>query len=310
MKTEDPRNEAGNEIPFVKMDGAGNDFILIDNRALTFPKERTAIVSRLCHRTRSIGADGVILLEPAEGEAHFRMRYYNADGREAEMCGNGARCVALFASRVGIAGNPLRFETASGPVEAELLERDVRIGMAEAGDLRTEISWESDDLRITLHAVRSGVPHAVVLLHENPGLGAERVEDLPAETVFRLGRRLRRDPLWGAAGANVNFVEVLDRSRLAYRTYERGVEAETQACGTGAVAVGVVAAARGAADPPLRLRTSGGDELRVDFWRTAGGAERITLEGPARVNFRGHVRIDAATAVAGPPEAAGGGETR
>lgn len=275
------------EIRFAKMDGAGNDFILIDNRDGGIERLGPSQVANLCHRRRSIGADGVIMIEPALEGTDFRMRYYNADGLEVEMCGNGARCVARFAADLGVGGRTLKFETGAGVVEALVTGESVSLNMEDAIDLSRSIPWESESAEYRVHFVRSGVPHVVLFLDENERLGATSARDLADTTLRSLGRAIRYDDFWKPEGVNANFASVEGSSSLVYQTYERGVEEVTLACGTGAVAVGVVAAHLDKVRPPLELETRGGDILGVDFRLTDFGATEVNLRGPARVNYRG-----------------------
>ena len=269
-------------IAFVKMHGAGNDFVVIDDREIRFPVERD-LVAALCAAHTGIGADGLILVREAD-EADFRMRYFNRDGGEAGMCGNGARCVARFARDAGIAGDRMRFETGAGPVDAWIAGDDrVRIGMGPVVGigigLRPAGGWEK------AHFADSGVPHAVVFADDEAALvDGSFLEKAPL---------LRSDPLFGEAGANVDLVFVSDPSTISFRTWERGVEAETLACGTGAVASAVVAAAVGLAAPPVSCRTAGGDVLEVDFALGGDEARDVFLTGPAVAAFSGEFDLDA-----------------
>jgi diaminopimelate epimerase len=268
------------EITFVKMHGAGNDFIIIDDRAERLALSRGAIAS-LCARRRGIGADGLIVLR-ASASADFAMRYYNSDGGEADLCGNGARCAAAFAHASGIAPISMRFETASGLVEAEMLTDAVRLGIGDVRDLRLNVELEALDF--IAHYGVCGVPHAVIL---DGGFGS-----LPTDEFVRVARAVRHDPVFGPAGANVNAVSLRAPNQFSYRTYERGVEGETLACGTGAVVASVVLAHLGAVSSPVRCETSGGDLLEVAFVATERGATQCRLTGPVAVVFRGTVDLD------------------
>ncbi len=258
------------------MHGAANDFVVIDHRENFLPVELEALVRRLCDRRRGVGADGVLLLE-RDGELDFAMRYFNADGRRAEFCGNGARCLARLALDLGLGcGGRVRFRTDAGIKAAR------RAGEANGIELefgRVEPAGE----RLTLEAVGRafeglllvpGVPHFVVPV--------ERVEWVP---VAEWGAALRHHPRLGPNGANVDFVARLDPGRIAMRTYERGVEAETLACGSGAIASALWAAGQGQR-APVRVVTAGGDELQVTFRETARGHE-ASLCGPAEVAYAG-----------------------
>ena len=255
-------------VRFTKMHGAGNDFVLIDDRAQTLPTDR-AFLAALGARRTGIGCEGIILVQPSR-TADFRMRFFNPDGGEAELCGNGARCVAAFARAIGAVTAPtMRFETQAGDVTAEIVDDEtVKIGMPAPKDLR-------DDF------VNSGVPHRIV-----------PVADLAAADVAGEGRRIRFSDAFAPAGTNVDFVAYAPPHNAAVRTYERGVEAETGACGTGAVAVAVVGVAQHALAFPVRVATAEGYALVVDGVRTAdGGFAGLTLTGPVKTVFEGKIDI-------------------
>ena len=263
-------------IPFVKMHGAANDFVVVDHRRAFLAEPLTPLVSRLCDRRRGVGADGVLLLE-SDPELDFAMRYFNADGRAADYCGNGARCLARLALDLGLgAQGCVSFRTAGG-VQAARRGADDRIieltfgRVLGGGDpMRVEACGSRFDGR----RVTAGVPHFVTEV--------ERVEWVP---VAEWGAALRHHRDFGASGANVDFVARLGPSRLAMRTYERGVEAETLACGSGAIASALWAAAAGD-DSPVHVLTAGGDELVVGYARKDGCYD-VTLTGPADVAFAG-----------------------
>ncbi len=266
------------ELEFWKLSGAGNDFIAMDNRDGRIPEAgRAALVADWCRRGMSVGADGVLLVEPSP-QRHFRMRYYNADGSEGETCGNGSRCIARFANLLGVAPERMEFDTMAGPYTAEILGDEVVVSMTDAHGLRRGIRIRDDGFDGVLHFLNTGVPHAVVF-----------VDDLENTDVFRVGRHLRRHSEFAPAGANVNFVRVSDPYNIAIRTYERGVENETLACGTGSIASAIVAARDGYSEPPVRMHTRGGEVLTVHFEPTPDGARNVRLQGGARVVFRGYL---------------------
>jgi diaminopimelate epimerase len=268
-------------IAFWKMNGAGNDFIVIDHRKPLIPVERMAEFARLvCRRKFSVGADGLFLLEPSQ-VADFRWRFFNADGSEAEMCGNGARCVARFAYMNGLAAARMRFETLAGIIDASVADTQVTIRMPAPHSLQLDLEVEAAGQGWTVHSVNTGVPHLVVF-----------VDDLDRVDVDALGRTFRYHARFAPAGTNVNFV-ARDKERLAIRTYERGVEAETMACGTGATAAAVVAVARGLAASPVQLTTRGGVPLRVQFSGDGPAADHVLLRGPAHVVYRGELTVEA-----------------
>ncbi len=268
-------------LQFTKMNGAGNDFVVADNRDKSFSLTK-AQIARICDRHRGVGADGLLFVEPAEQGAAFRMRYYNADGGEAEMCGNGARCFARYAARLAPVGDAFAFETLAGLIAAQLLPCEtVKIGMSEPQDYRPSIvvSLADGSSRIA-HFLNTGVPHLVV-----------PVEDFHDLDVRALGRELRMHPLFAPRGTNVNFLKRESQNHIAIRTYERGVEDETLACGTGVVASAIIHSAVEGVAPPIRVHVRGGDVLEVDFEGVPPAWRSVTLTGPAEFVFEGKLEI-------------------
>lgn len=273
-------------IEFEKMNGAGNDFVMIDNLGGDIHLSASHI-RRLCDRRRGIGADGVILLEEDSG-ADYRMRYYNSDGGEVEMCGNGARCAALFAVSLGLGRSQegrtvLRFTAEPGLMEAAVDGPRVAIGMTDATAFEKDISLPVAQGSEIVHVINTGVPHVVVV--------EPHASTMSDREVFERGRAIRYHARFAPAGANANFVTVGDDGAVAIRTYERGVEEETLACGTGAVASAVVTAHLNELPSPVRLTTHGGEELTVSFDLEPAGARNVVLEGPATVNFSGTIEL-------------------
>ncbi len=266
-------------LRFTKMSGAGNDFVLIDNRAGEVRLSGVQVV-KICDRHDGVGADGILLIEPASNGADFRMRYYNSDGGEAEMCGNGARCFARFAQRVANAGERISFETPAGVIRAELQGDLVRLTMSEPRDARFDLSLNTANKTWHAHFINSGVPHVVV-----------PVEDLEATDVQREGAAIRHDPMFAPAGANVNFLEKRGPKSIAIRTYERGVENETLACGTGVVASALIFSALEKTEGPITVRVRGGSDLSVDFERDGERFQNVTLTGPAEFVFEGTIEV-------------------
>jgi len=265
-------------LHFTKMNGAGNDFVMVDNRdgqtALT-----GAQIARLCDRHRGVGADGLLAVEPAQNGADFRMRYYNTDGGEAEMCGNGARCFARFAQKVSGRAGDVSFETLAGVITAKFLSDLVQIQMSTPHSLRLDDRLPVGGETLTVHSVNTGVPHAVVF-----------VDDLEATDVRRLGRALRYHEHFAPKGTNANFVLQRAADTIAIRTYERGVEDETLACGTGMVACALILHERTGAASPVQVQVRGGDTLLIGFTKTADGYANVTLTGPADFVFDGDFR--------------------
>jgi len=266
-------------LRFTKMNGAGNDFVLLDNRAGDL-RLTSAQIARLCDRHRGIGADGVLLLEPPANGADFRMRYYNADGGEAEMCGNGARCFARFAHRAARLPENISFETPAGVIAAELLGELVRLRMSDPRDLRLNLEILVSGEKLSGHYIDSGVPHVVI--------SGPKIDEV---AVRSLGAALRYHPLFAPRGANANFSEQRGPRSIAIRTYERGVEDETLACGTGVVASALIFAATQKADGPIDVLVRGGDILQVDFKRAGENFHDVTLTGPADFVFDGAIEI-------------------
>ena len=270
-------------LPFVKMSGTGNDFILIDHRQPLISRELMPEFARLvCRRRFSVGADGLIFIEKSD-LADFQWRFFNGDGSEAEMCGNGARCAARFAYLQGIAPAHMRFATLAGIIEAKVAAVNVSVLMTPPRDFRLERRVGLADRTLTLHSVDTGVPHAVLF-----------VDDFAAVDIYALGREIRFHRDFMPAGTNVNFVQLLEGGALKVRTYERGVENETLACGTGATAAALLAAVLGKTASPVDIVTSGGDRLTISFDLQDGpAAANVFLRGPAHVIYSGELSDEA-----------------
>jgi len=266
-------------LRFTKMNGAGNDFILFDNRTGDIDLDRNRI-AQLCDRHRGIGADGVLLLENPTNRADFRMRYFNADGGEAEMCGNGARCFARFANKVGGQKGKISFETPAGVISAELKGDLVTLRMTEPTDLRLNVDLPVVAENKTVHFINSGVPHVVIPI--------AKIDDAD---VRREGAAIRHHKMFSPNGTNVNFIEKRGPHKIAIRTYERGVEDETLACGTGIVAGALIFAASEDTNSPISVVARGGDELEVGFEKSGDRFRNVTLTGPAEFVFEGTIQI-------------------
>ena len=270
-------------IAFYKMSGSGNDFILIDNRdGVVGETNLSRWIASICRRKRSVGADGLILIETSE-RADFKWRFFNADGGEAEMCGNGGRCAARLAHLIGIAGPRLSFETRTGVIQAEITDKRVKLEMPQPSTMELDYPLEGGGETFTVSSVTVGVPHVVLW-----------VNDVDAAAVFKVGRAIRHHAHYAPAGTNVNFVQALNDGALAIRTYERGVEDETLACGTGSVAAALVASAKGMATSPAALNTRGGGRLKIYFERRGDGFREVFLEGDARVIYEAKLWKEAA----------------
>jgi len=272
-------------LNFFKMNGAGNDFIVVDNRDLALTAALDAdTIAALCDRHRGIGADGLLAVEPAQKGADFRFRYYNADGGEAEMCGNGARCFGRFTAHLGeIVLKKVTFETIVGTLAAEMIGDDVRIAMSDPTDFGN-IKSTVPGLEATLHFVNTGVPHVVVFLPS-----AEALDEFD---VFTHGAAIRHHSAFSPAGTNANFAAVIAPDHISIRTYERGVEDETLACGTGMVAAALIHHLLTGAPTPIKVDVEGGDTLEIGFEKTGEQAfKNVTLTGPADFVFEGEIDI-------------------
>ena len=271
-------------IAFEKMSGAGNDFVIIDNRSLRIPRaEQPDLARKVCRRMFSVGADGLIFIEESTA-ADFGWNFYNADGSVAEMCGNGSRCAARFAYRHKIAGKQMKLETLAGIVEAEICEEEdvVRVKMTQPFDFRLDISLDLGDEERSAAYVNTGVPHVVIFVKE---------DDVPVKIW---GRKVRFHEMFEPKGTNVNFVKLLPNGKIEVRTYERGVEKETMACGTGAVASALFASMLKGMDSPVEVITSGGEILTILFDLHDGPvAENVFLQGPTRLICTGNLTAEA-----------------
>lgn len=261
------------------MSGTGNDFVIIDNREPVIePDQKRPFVKKVCARKTSVGADGVIFIENSD-RADFRWDFYNSDGSTAEMCGNGGRCVARYAFEHGIASRRLSFETLAGIITAEVDGASVKVRLSPPHDARQDMEIKLENTSCLVDALNTGVPHAIIYS-----------DDVNREDIPRMGRGIRFHEAFVPAGTNVNWVQVLDPHALKIRTYERGVEGETLACGTGAVAAALLAARRDKVEPPIRVETRGGESLTVHFQKPANGSfGDVFLEGMTKTTFGGTI---------------------
>ncbi len=265
-------------IPFAKYQGAGNDFIFIDNRSGLVPEERKVpLVRAACPRRTAVGADGLAFIED-DPELDFRWHFFNSDGSEAEMCGNAARCAARYAYAIGLAGERMRFRTVAGPIGADLVEGGARVQLTDASPPERFENLRADGESVSGWSVNTGVPHVVI-----------PVEDIEATDIQRLGAAVRYHERFAPAGTNVNVVSRGGEKPLLIRTYERGVEGETLACGTGVTAAALVAGVAWGLPTPISVRTRIGDVLTVDYRAGEGAITEVTLEGPALCVFTGEL---------------------
>jgi diaminopimelate epimerase len=259
------------QVEFYKYQGAGNDFVMIDNRSGFFPKENTQLIAHLCDRRFGIGGDGLILLEN-DSDTDFRMVYYNSDGNQSSMCGNGGRCLVAFAKDLNVIENETTFIATDGLHHASFEDNGlVSLQMIDVPTI---------DIKKDYSFLNTGSPHHV-----------QMVEDLEHFNVKENGSAIRYSELYGAAGSNINFVKKIDDATFRLRTYERGVEDETLACGTGATAVAIAMNATGQTDSTaINVNVEGG-KLVVSFDKTPNGFTNVFLKGPAEFVFKGTIEI-------------------
>jgi diaminopimelate epimerase len=259
------------KINFNKYQGTGNDFLMIDNRQNIFPKEDTKLIEKLCDRRFGIGADGLILLEN-DIETDFRMVYYNSDGNQSSMCGNGGRCLVAFAKSLNVITNETTFIATDGLHHASILEDEtVSLQMKDVDEVKIQNDY------IFLN---TGSPHHVMM-----------IDDLKNYDVKTNGAKIRYSDLYGKAGSNVNFVKQLSENHFALRTYERGVEDETFSCGTGATAAAIAMNATGKTNANHIYLDVEGGKLEVTFERNNDKYSNVFLKGPATFVFEGEIYL-------------------
>ena len=264
-----------NSIPFYKMVASGNDFVVVDNRRGVV-KDALAFTREVCRPHLGAGADGVLLFESSK-KAHFKMRILNCDGSEAAACGNGFRCIALYAHDILKYSSRMNFESGSGLIEAEVGPRDsVRVQLMKPRVFEMDGSLEAGKRRFSYAFLDTGVPHVVIF-----------TEDLEKVDVFETGKAVRGHARFQPFGTNVNFVEVRSKKEIAVRTYERGVENETLACGTGSTASAIVSVLKGYAETPVQVLTKSGEKLRIDMQRKGDEIMKVFLEGKAQFVYKG-----------------------
>jgi diaminopimelate epimerase len=258
------------EIHFHKYQGAGNDFIMVDNRSLVFPKNNIELIHKLCDRRFGIGADGLILLEPSEKQ-DFTMVYFNADGKEGSMCGNGGRCIVAFAKKLHIIKNETTFEATDGLHFAKIENDLVNLQMADVKNI---------EIYDTHTFLNTGSPHHVSF--------CDAVSTL---NVAEMGSKIRYGSPYFEEGTNVNFVEQISGNSFKVRTYERGVEDETLACGTGVTAVAIAAnKTNKTSEEKIYIEVLGG-KLEVSFKKEGNGYKNVFLKGPAQFVFEGKITV-------------------
>ena len=270
------------KIAFTKFSGSGNDFIFIDNRNLEHrADEMIDFVQRVCRRGQSVGADGLMFIEPSE-RADFKWRFFNADGSEGEMCGNGGRCAARFARELGIAADAVSFETIAGVIDATMNGSSVKLRMTQPFDYRAGMELDINGRGVVVDHMNTGVPHAV-----------EFTDDVETVDIVGDGRAIRTHDAFAPAGANANFARVSGENSVVLRTYERGVENETLACGTGAVATAILAAARGFVSSPVDVNVRSGEILKIYFEGAGADVRDVYMEGETRLVYQGEMTEEA-----------------
>jgi diaminopimelate epimerase len=271
------------EIPFAKVSGAGNDFVAVNNIDGHLKVDWPLFAKAACERHFGVGADGLLVLDPSI-RSDFTMLYFNADGSSGGMCGNGGRCCVMFARVNGLEHDDITFEAFGYLYRATFTGNGIRVAMKNPEKIRRGIPVHASAGKFLCHAVNTGAPHVVTY-----------VDDLDAVDVLAAGRELRNHREFQPEGTNVNFVKVLSRDAIAIRTYERGVEAETLACGTGSIASAVISALEKGIAPPVTVITRSGEELRVDLSIEDGNVQKISLEGHARIIFTSKLLFDPAS---------------
>jgi diaminopimelate epimerase len=276
-------------IPISKLSGSGNDFVVIDNRSGTYSKPANFLARRLCARRYSAGADGLILIENST-QASFRVRFFNPDGNEFNTCGNGGRCAVRYVFLNGIADRRMTMETNIGVVDAEVIGASVRLKLLGPKEIRLRVPLVLDGHEFTGHLIQMGDPHYVVI-----------TENLREQPFVPLARRLSHHEALGPDGANVHFIEVPTRNNIRIRSYERGVEDETLACGSGCTATAIAMFRSGLCDPPIDFLPQSGIPLTVHF-NPANNFQDLHLEGDARLIYRGELTREALTGFFVPDE--------
>ncbi len=272
----------GTSIPFYKMQGCGNDFVIIDNRDAHVPEADMPIwAEKICARAFGVSADGLFFLDTSDDpNLDYRWHFFNSDGSRAEMCGNASRCAGKLAHAIGLAPAEHTFGTDVGPIRAQVLQKGldagrVKVQLTPPEGMETDIQIDVDGHPMTLHFADTGVPHVVVF-----------VDDITTYDVTGMGRKIRSHERFAPAGTNVNFAQVQDTTTMLLRTYERGVEDETYACGTGAAAVQLIAHSIGLTDKKADLTTTGGEVLTIFL-----EDEKIFLQGAAELTFKGDLYL-------------------
>lgn len=259
------------KLNFTKMVGSGNDFIIIKDKVWgNLPR----LAKALCDRKFGIGADGLLMLGKSR-KADISMRVFNTDGTEAEMCGNGARCAALFSGK-----QEVRLDTSAGVINAQVYGNCVKIQITEPKDIKLGIPIKVNGRLIEINFINTGVPHAIVFVNGIAGINVDHI-----------GSIIRNHAKFSPRGTNVNFVEIKGRNLIRIRTYERGVEGETLACGTGSIASALIFALKNGLFDLVRVQTQSSEILKVYFQRTGCKFSDVWLEGSAKIVYKGEYYV-------------------
>jgi diaminopimelate epimerase len=279
------------QIKFVKMTGAGNDFILIDNRLNEYQFQWSALAPILCQRRFGVGADGLLIIERGK-KTPYRMLYYNADGSYGGMCGNGGRCVGKFLMR-RLKTQSLSFEALDYVYKSEVQQNNqILLEMKNPTEFKKNIVIPMNSGNLKGHYINTGAPHSVLFVNDLPTVIEEF---LNSRGITEIGRAIRHSDVFQPDGTNVDFVTIKNDNQISMRTYERGVEDETLACGTGAVACAVIASLVHNLQPPITVHTRGGQSLLVNFERRGEVVTNVVLIGSAEEVFEGSVMVDRST---------------
>lgn len=265
-------------MKFTKAVATGNDFVIIDNRDAALAENLSGFARKVCDRKYGVGADGLLLLERSKN-ADFKMKIFNSDGSEAEMCGNGSRCIALYAATKKTAGNSMTIDTIAGILNADVKGDTVKVKLTDPSGLKNNIDIDLGNLNCSVNFVDTGVPHVVYF-----------VDDLKAVDVKSMGSEIRHHKKFSPKGTNANFVKVTGKDSISVRTYERGVEDETLACGTGSVASALISAHCEKMGSPVTVETRSGEKLKIYFDRDNGKFKNVYLEGKAKLVFEGEIK--------------------
>ena len=265
-------------IEFTKAVATGNDFIIIDNRKTVITNRASLLAKKICDRKFSIGADGLLVIEDSK-KADFKMRIFNPDGSEAEMCGNGSRCVALYAVAKNIAGLEMTIETIAGVLKATVKGDLAKVKLTEPKNIKWNLCLMIDKCPYQVNFINTGVPHTIHF-----------VEDIDKVDVKNVGSHIRNHSEFSPEGTNADFVKVVDKKNIKVRTYERGVEDETLACGTGAVASAIISAEAEKMISPITVETMSGEKLKVYFELVEGEFKNVYLEGKAKLVYVGGIK--------------------